>query len=138
MTKVLRHTDKYWNIVCPKNNEVEWSASCLYNRGNYSKSWSFHVESLEAAFDGNGQADFKPALLSDLAHNVKKAGLSRSRLAAAQIIKEKQHLERLLLVVNRKNDRASYGLHYSNAIKCPLIMDEKQCQGLVLILIRFV
>jgi C-terminal processing protease CtpA/Prc len=125
---VLR--DKYWNIVSPNNDEVEWAANCLYHRGNYSRSWSFHVESLENAFEGNGQADFKPALLSDLAHEVKKAGLSRSRLAAAQIIKEKQYLERLLLVANRRNDRESYGFHYSNALKCPLIMDEKQCQGL--------
>jgi hypothetical protein len=112
--------DKYWNIVSPTNDEVEWAANCLYHRGNYSRSWSFHVESLENAFEGNGQADFKPALLSDLAHEVKKAGLSRSRLAAAQIIKEKQYLERLLLVANRRNDRESYGFHYSNAKACIL------------------
>ena len=122
--------DKYWNIVSRQTDDVEWAADCIFHHGGYKRNWRFHIESLDTIFSGNGRADFKPAVLADLAEEVKRAGLSRNRLAAAQIIKEKQFLERLLFVPNRKNEESNYEFHYSHALKCPLIADEKQCKGL--------
>ena len=122
--------DKYWNIVSRQTDEVEWAADCIFQHGGYKRIWRFHIESLDTVFSGNGRADFKPAVLADLAEEVKRAGLSRNRLAAAQIIKEKQFLERLLCVPDRKNEESTYEFHYSHALKCPLIADEKQCKGL--------
>ena len=129
---VLR--DKYWNIIRPGNftGAKRWKSRATFRHGNYAKTTPFHVEALSAAYSGNGQANFKPAVLSDLAVPLRKAGLSRCRLASAQILKEKRYLERLVLY--RKNvDDDSFENAYLTAIQCPLLADERQCQGLTVL-----
>jgi C-terminal processing protease CtpA/Prc/Ca2+-binding EF-hand superfamily protein len=125
---VLR--DKFWNIIRPNDyTATKWKSIATYRHGNYAKRTQFHVEALSTAYSGNGQANFKPAVLSDIAPSLRKAGLSRCRLASAQIIKEKRYLERLLMY--RKGvGPDSMEAAYSNAVQCPLIADERQCRGL--------